>query len=72
MEDISEGVNPMSRTKPELLVTKPIYAPTMTGLERDFTVHKLWTAPEPAAFLKKISFPMAIPRRRCIWIISTR
>jgi hydroxypyruvate reductase len=45
----------MSSTKPELLVTKPIYAPTMNELERDFTVHKLWTAPEPAAFLKAIS-----------------
>jgi lactate dehydrogenase-like 2-hydroxyacid dehydrogenase len=45
----------MSPTKPELLVTKPIYAPTLSELERDFTIHKLWTAREPAAFLKEIA-----------------
>src|SRR5690349_20621718 len=28
--------------KPEVLVLKPIYAPTMAALERDYVVHKGW------------------------------
>ncbi|HEX2826754.1 MAG TPA: 2-hydroxyacid dehydrogenase [Burkholderiales bacterium] len=32
-------------SKPEILVLKPIYAPTMAALERDYVVHKGW---EPA------------------------
>lgn len=39
--------------KPELLLVKPIYAPTMTELERDFTVHKLWTAPARDEYLRR-------------------
>ena len=35
--------------KPEILVLFPIYAPTLAELEREFTVHKLWTAKEPDA-----------------------
>ncbi len=39
--------------KPEILLLVPIYAPTMAALERDYTVHKLWTAPDPAAYLEQ-------------------
>jgi lactate dehydrogenase-like 2-hydroxyacid dehydrogenase len=39
--------------KPELLLTKPIYEPAMTGLEREFTLHKLWAAPQPDAYLRR-------------------
>lgn len=41
--------------KPEILVTKPLYAPTLAELEREFEVHKLWTARDPDAFVKEIS-----------------
>lgn len=41
--------------KPEIVVTKPIYAPTLAALEREFVVHKLWTAKDPAAFLTEVS-----------------
>ena len=39
--------------KPELLLTKPIYGPAMTGLEREFTLHRLWAAPRPDAYLRQ-------------------
>src|SRR5450759_1102913 len=39
--------------KPEILLMKAIYAPTIADLEREFTVHKLWTAPEPDAFIRQ-------------------
>ena len=39
--------------KPEILLVVPIYAPTMAALDRDYTVHKLWTAPDAAAYLKE-------------------
>lgn len=32
---------------------RAIYAPTIAELEREFTVHKLWTAPEPEAYIKQ-------------------
>lgn len=41
--------------KPEILVTRPFYAPTLAELEREFTVHKLWTAQDPDAFIKEVS-----------------
>ena len=41
--------------KPEILVLVPIYAPTLAELERDYVVHKLWTAPDPDALVKKVS-----------------
>ena len=37
--------------KPELLLVRPIYAPAMAELERDFTLHKPWAAPEPGAYI---------------------
>ena len=40
---------------PELLVTTPIYAPTLAALEREFTLHRLWTAREPDAFIEERS-----------------
>ena len=41
--------------KPEILVLVPIYAPTLAALERDYTVHKLWTARDPDALVKEVS-----------------
>jgi len=41
--------------KPEILVLVPIYAPTLAELEREFTVHKLWTAREPDALVKEVA-----------------
>ena len=40
--------------KPEVLLTAPVYAPLLGDLEREFTVHKLWQAPEPQAFLENV------------------
>ena len=40
--------------KPEIVLMKAIYAPAIAELERDFTVHKLWTAPQPHAFISRI------------------
>jgi hydroxypyruvate reductase len=41
--------------KPELLVTTPIYGPTLAELDREFTLHRLWTARDSDAFLKEVS-----------------
>ena len=41
--------------KPEILVLVPIYAPTLAALEREFSVHKLWTATEPDALVKQVA-----------------
>ena len=41
--------------KPEIVVTVPIYAPTLAELEREFTVHKLWTASDPDVFMQEVS-----------------
>jgi lactate dehydrogenase-like 2-hydroxyacid dehydrogenase len=41
--------------KPEILLLTPIYAPTLAALELEFTVHKLWTAPDPGAFMHELS-----------------
>jgi hydroxypyruvate reductase len=41
--------------KPEILVLVPIYAPTLAALEREYTVHKLWTARDPDALVKEVS-----------------
>lgn len=37
--------------KPELVILRAIYEPAIADLERDFTVHRLWTINEPEAFL---------------------
>lgn len=39
--------------KPELLVVRAIYAPTLAELEREFTVHKLWTVSEPETYIRQ-------------------
>ena len=41
--------------KPEILVVTPIYAPTLAALEREFTVHKLWRAPDAEGFMKAVA-----------------
>ncbi|MGQ0752575.1 MAG: 2-hydroxyacid dehydrogenase [Betaproteobacteria bacterium] len=41
--------------RPELLVTGPIYAPTLAELEKEYTLHRLWTAPEREAFLREVA-----------------
>jgi hydroxypyruvate reductase 2 len=39
--------------KPEVLLTAPIYAPVLADLEREFTVRRLWQAPDAEAFLER-------------------
>ena len=39
--------------KPEILVVMPIYGPTLAELEREYTVHKLWTAQDPGEYLER-------------------
>jgi hydroxypyruvate reductase len=41
--------------KPAIVMLTPIYAPTLAELEREFTVHKLWTASDPVAFMRDVS-----------------
>ena len=36
-----------------MLLMRAIYAPTIAELEREFTVHKLWTVAEPDAYIKR-------------------
>ena len=39
--------------KPELLLTRAIYAPAVADLERDYVVHKLWQAADPMQLLRE-------------------
>ena len=39
--------------KIEILVLARFYPPALAELEREFTVHKLWAAPDPEAYLKE-------------------
>ena len=41
-------------TKPEILLTLPIYPPVVAELEREFTVHRLWTASDAQKFVKDV------------------
>ena len=41
--------------KPELLVTAPIYAPTLAQLDKEYTLHRLWTARDREAFIHEVS-----------------
>ena len=41
--------------KAEMLVLRAIYEPTIAALEREFTVHKLWRAPDPEAFIAQVA-----------------
>jgi lactate dehydrogenase-like 2-hydroxyacid dehydrogenase len=38
-------------SSPDLLMPSPMLADTMAALDKEFTVHKLWQAPEPRALL---------------------
>ena len=37
--------------KPEVLIVGPLYKPTLDALDREFTTHKLWLAPDGRALL---------------------
>ena len=39
---------------PEVLVLKPLYAPTLAALEREYVVHKAWEASDSDAFVRDI------------------
>lgn len=39
---------------PEILLVGPLYPPTQARLEELFTVHRLWEAREPEAFLREV------------------
>jgi hydroxypyruvate reductase len=39
--------------KPEIVILKSIYEPTLAALERDFIVHKSYTAADPLAYIKQ-------------------
>jgi lactate dehydrogenase-like 2-hydroxyacid dehydrogenase len=41
--------------KPEILALAPLYAPTLAELEREYTVHKLWAAPDPDVLMKQVA-----------------
>lgn len=41
--------------KPEILVITPIYGPTLAQLERDYVVHRRWSAADPAALVRDIA-----------------
>lgn len=41
--------------RPELLVVTPIYPPTLAALEREYTLHKLWLAPDPDALVAEVA-----------------
>jgi lactate dehydrogenase-like 2-hydroxyacid dehydrogenase len=40
--------------KTDLLLLRAVYEPAMLELEREFTVHKLWRAADPAQMLKEV------------------
>ena len=43
----------MTTAKADLLLTGPFVPSLMAAIERDFTMHKLWTAPDRNAYLKE-------------------
>ena len=47
--------------KPEVLLTRAVYAGTIETLEREFTLHKLWAAPDPEKMIADLA-----PRLRAI------
>ena len=46
--------------KPEILALVPIYAPTLAELEREYTVHKLWTARDPEALMRQVAASVSV------------
>ena len=41
--------------KPEVVVTRQLYAPVMAALEREYTLHRLWLAQQPIAWLRELA-----------------
>ncbi|HZZ91063.1 MAG TPA: 2-hydroxyacid dehydrogenase [Usitatibacter sp.] len=41
--------------KHEVLMTGPMYPPTIAELEQAYTVHKLWSAPDPASLIASVA-----------------
>jgi lactate dehydrogenase-like 2-hydroxyacid dehydrogenase len=41
--------------KPDLLITGPMYPPTLAELEQTYTAHRLWTAPDKDALLASVA-----------------
>jgi lactate dehydrogenase-like 2-hydroxyacid dehydrogenase len=41
--------------KSEILLLRAFYEPTVAALERDYVVHKLWRASDPAAFIREVA-----------------
>ncbi len=41
--------------KPEIVIIGPMYPPTQARLEAEFTAHRLWEAPDQAAFLQSLA-----------------
>ena len=41
--------------KPEILLLRAIYEPTIDALEREFVVHKLWRASDPETFIAQVA-----------------
>ena len=41
--------------KPDLLITGPMYPPTLAELEQTYTAHRLWTAPDRNALLASVA-----------------
>jgi lactate dehydrogenase-like 2-hydroxyacid dehydrogenase len=41
--------------KPEVILTRPLYAPALAELEREYAVHKLWLARAPEALLRELA-----------------
>ena len=47
--------------KPDILITRQIYVPALAALEREYTVHKVWDAPDRQGFIEAIG-----PRVRAV------
>ena len=41
--------------EPEIVIIGPMYPPTQARLEAEFTAHRLWEAPDQAAFLQGVA-----------------
>lgn len=48
-------------SKPEILITRQIYVPALEALEREYTVHKVWDAPDRYDFIREVG-----PRVRAV------
>ena len=40
-------------SKPEILLTRQIYPPTMAELDREYNVHKMWTVRDPDTYIRQ-------------------